>query len=121
MKSNLQVEHQTPLQQGATIICTKKLRLKDQEDAHIKKLEDKIAKLHQNKKISQHKYKDLEDMFCKELTEKDQEMCRFKDHNKKLCTQIKKSKDTKQCIQKLEQENQYLIKKLSEKEKESSC
>jgi hypothetical protein len=44
-KLNLQVEHQTPLLQDATIQCIEKLQLKDQEDSHIKKLEDKIAKL----------------------------------------------------------------------------
>jgi hypothetical protein len=42
------------------------------------------------------------------------------DNNKKLLTQIKKSKDTKQYVQKLEQENQDLGKKLSEKDEETS-
>jgi predicted S18 family serine protease len=51
-KSNLRVEHQTPLLRDATIQCTEKLQLKDQENSHIRKLEDKIAKLQQNKKIT---------------------------------------------------------------------
>jgi hypothetical protein len=54
------------------------------------------------------------------LAKKDQEICRLKDHSKKLLTQIKKSNDTKQCIQKLEQENQDLGKKLLEKDEETS-
>jgi myosin heavy subunit len=54
------------------------------------------------------------------IADKNEEISRLKDHSKKLLTQIKKSKDTKQCVQKLEQENQDLEKKLSEKEEESS-
>jgi CRISPR/Cas system CMR-associated protein Cmr5 small subunit len=54
------------------------------------------------------------------IADKNEEISRLKDHSKKLLTQIKKSKDTKQCIQKLEQENQDLRKKLSEKEEEGS-
>jgi hypothetical protein len=51
------------------------------------------------------------------LAEKDQEICLLKDDSKKLLIQSKKSNDTKQCIQKLEQENQDLEKKLSKKMK----
>jgi hypothetical protein len=74
MKSNLQAKQQTPLLQDATNRCTQKLELGDQENSHIKELEEKIAKLQQNEKISQHKYNDLEDMYYKEVMEKDQEI-----------------------------------------------
>jgi len=43
------------------------------------------------------------------------------DHNQKLLVQIKKSKDSKQCNYKLEQENQDLEKKSSEKDEGSCC
>jgi cell division protein FtsB len=60
--------------------------------------------------------------FNQVITDKNEEISRLKDHSQKLLAQIKKSKDTKQCIQKLEQENQDLgRKKLSKKEEESSC
>jgi hypothetical protein len=45
--------------------------LEDQDNSHVKKLKDKITKLRKNKKISQKKYNDLEDMFYKEVIEKD--------------------------------------------------
>jgi hypothetical protein len=47
--------------------------------------------------------------------EKDQEISRLKEHSQKLLNHIKKSKDTKQCVQKLEQENQDLGKKVHQK------
>jgi predicted RNase H-like nuclease (RuvC/YqgF family) len=53
--------------------------------------------------------------FDEVITDKNKEISRLKDHSQKLLTQIKKSKDRKQCIQKLEQENQDLEKNLSEK------
>jgi hypothetical protein len=58
--------------------------------------------------------------FDEVITDKNEEISRLKDHSKKLLTQIKKSKDRKQCIQKLEQENQDLEKNLSEKNEENS-
>jgi hypothetical protein len=54
------------------------------------------------------------------IADKNEEILCLKDHSRKILAQIKKSKDTKQCIQKLEQENQDLGKKLSEKEEEGS-
>jgi hypothetical protein len=81
-KSNLQVKHQTLLLQDATIQCTEKLQLKDQEDSHIKKLEDKIAKLQQNKKDKYHnKSNNLNDLKgyvlqFEEVMEKDQKKCK---------------------------------------------
>jgi hypothetical protein len=59
-------------------------------------------------------------MFYKESLEKDQELCHLKDHIQKLLAQIKNSKDTKQCIQKLGKNNQDLRKKSSEKDEETS-
>jgi hypothetical protein len=44
--------------------------------------------------------------FDEVIMEKNEEISRLKDHSQKLLTQIKKSKDRKQCVQKLEQENQ---------------
>ena len=52
IKFNLQVEHPTLLLKDDVIQCTEKLQLEDQENSHIKSLEDKIAKLQQNKKKS---------------------------------------------------------------------
>jgi hypothetical protein len=54
------------------------------------------------------------------IKDKNEEIFRLKDHNKKLLTQIKKSKDRKQFVWKLEQENQDLEKDLSEKNEENS-
>jgi hypothetical protein len=58
--------------------------------------------------------------FDEVITDKNEEISRLKDHSQKLLTQIKKSKDRKQCIQKLEQKNQDLEKNLSEKNEENS-
>jgi hypothetical protein len=58
--------------------------------------------------------------FDEVITDKNKEISRLKDHSQKLLTQIKKSKDRKQCVQKLEQENQDLEKNLSEKNEENS-
>ena len=46
-----------------------------------------------------------------------EEISHLKYYSKILLAQIKKSNDTKQCIQKLEQDNQDLQKKLSEKKR----
>ena len=43
---------------------------------------------------------------------KNDKISHLKDHGQKLLTQIKKSKYRKQCVQKLEQENQDLEKNL---------
>ena len=58
--------------------------------------------------------------FVKIIKDKNEEIFRLKDHSQKLLTQIKKSKDRKQCFQKLEQENEDIEKKLLEKDEESS-
>jgi hypothetical protein len=47
-------------------------------------------------------------MFYKELLEKDQEICRLKDHSQKLLAQIKKTKVMKQYNKRLEQEKEDL-------------
>lgn len=39
------------------------------------------------------------------IVDKNKEICCLKDHSQKFLAQIKNSKDKKQCIQKLEQEN----------------
>jgi hypothetical protein len=54
------------------------------------------------------------------IADKNQEISRLKNHSEKLLTQIKKSRDTKQRVQELEQENQDLRKKLSGKDEEAS-
>jgi hypothetical protein len=54
------------------------------------------------------------------IADKNQEISRLKNHSKKLLTQNKKSRDTKQCVQELDQENQDLGKKLSGKDEEAS-
>ena len=54
------------------------------------------------------------------IADKNQEISRLKNHSEKLLTQIKKSRDTKQRVQELEQENQDLSKKLSRKDEEAS-
>jgi autonomous glycyl radical cofactor GrcA len=54
------------------------------------------------------------------IANKNQEISRLKNHSEKLLTQIKKSRDTKQRVQELEQENQDLGKKLSGKDEEAS-
>jgi hypothetical protein len=58
--------------------------------------------------------------FDEVIKDKNEEISRLKEHSQKLLTQIKKSKDRKQCVQKLEQENQDLEKSLSEKNEENS-
>jgi DNA repair ATPase RecN len=55
------------------------------------------------------------------IADKNQEISRLKNRSEKLLTQIKKSRDTKQRVQELEQENQDLGKKLSGKDEEASC
>jgi hypothetical protein len=42
------------------------------------------------------------------IIEKDKEISHLRNHNQKLLAKIMKSKDQKQCVQKLEQENQDL-------------
>jgi hypothetical protein len=59
--------------------------------------------------------------FHKIITNKNKEISCLKDHGQKLLTHIKKSKDMKQCVKKLEQENQDLEKNLLEKNEENSC
>jgi hypothetical protein len=54
------------------------------------------------------------------IADKNQEISRLKNHSEKLLTQIKKSRDTKQRVQELEQENQDLGKKLSGNDEEAS-
>jgi hypothetical protein len=64
-------------------------------------------------------------MFYKEFLEKDQEICRLKDHSQKLLAQISKTKVTKPCNKKLEQVKEDLEKKfkknLTEKDEKNSC
>ena len=55
-----------------------------------------------------------------DLLERDEEILRLKNHNEKLLTQIKKSRDTKQRVHELEQANQDLGKKLSGNDEEAS-
>jgi hypothetical protein len=55
------------------------------------------------------------------ITDENEEFSQLKDHSQKLLTQIKKSKDRKQCIQKLEQENQNIEKNLSKENEKNSC
>jgi hypothetical protein len=54
------------------------------------------------------------------IADKNQEISHLKNYREKLLTQIKKSRDTKQCVQELEQENQDLGKKLSGNDEEAS-
>jgi hypothetical protein len=76
--------------------------------------------LQENKKAMQGTQKEFDEV----ITEKNEEISRLKDHNKKLLTQIKKAKVTKQYGKKLEQEKEDLEKELkknlSEKEEENS-
>ena len=58
--------------------------------------------------------------FDQVIKDKSEEISRLKEHSKKLLTHIKKSKFRKQCVQKLEQENQEREKNLSEKNEENS-
>ena len=46
--------------------------------------------------------------FDKDIQERDEEISRLRDHNKKLLLQIKKAKDKVQCSQKLEEKIQAL-------------
>jgi predicted RNase H-like nuclease (RuvC/YqgF family) len=55
------------------------------------------------------------------IIEKDKEISRLRNHNKKLLAKIMKSKEKKRCSQKLEQENQGLKEKLTKEKEESSC
>jgi hypothetical protein len=55
------------------------------------------------------------------IVEKDEEISRLRNHNKKLLAKITKSKEKKRCFQKFEQENEGLKEKLIEKQEESSC
>jgi hypothetical protein len=59
--------------------------------------------------------------FDEVITEKNEEISRLKDHSQKLLTQIKKSKDRKQCVQKLEQENQGPQKEIIRKKMKKPC
>jgi hypothetical protein len=54
------------------------------------------------------------------IADKNQEISRLKNHSEKLLTQIKKSRDTKQRVHELGQENQDLGKKLSGNDEEAS-
>jgi hypothetical protein len=72
--------------------------------------------LQENKKAMQRMQKEFDEV----IKDKSEEISRLKEHSKKLLTQIKKSKVRKQCVQKLEQENQELEKNLSEKNEENS-
>jgi chromosome segregation ATPase len=54
------------------------------------------------------------------IADKNQEISRLKNHSEKLLNRIKNSRDTKQRVQELEQENQDLGKKLSGKDEEAS-
>jgi uncharacterized coiled-coil protein SlyX len=59
-----------------------------QIESRIKKIEDKCTE-------QEEKYKDLKKIFDGKLLAKNEEISRLQDHNQKLLTQIKKSKDTK--------------------------
>ena len=87
------------------------MQLKDQEN-------DKIAKNQQNRKVLEHKHKDLVDMHYKEIMEKDEEISRLKDHVEKLLAQVKKTKvskkELKQHLSEQEEEN-LRLKNLSKK------
>jgi hypothetical protein len=72
--------------------------------------------LQENKKSMQRMQKEFDEV----IKDKSEEISRLKEHSKKLLTQIKKSKVRKQCVQKLEQENQEREKNLSEKNEENS-
>jgi hypothetical protein len=72
--------------------------------------------LQENKKAMQRMQKEFDEV----IKDKSEEISRLKEHSKKLLTQIKKSKVRKQCVQKLEQENQEREKNLSEKNEENS-
>jgi hypothetical protein len=65
------------------------------------------------------KHQRMQKEFDEVIKDKSKEISRLKEHGKKLLTQIKKSKVRKQCVQKLEQENQELEKNLSEKNEEN--
>ena len=58
--------------------------------------------------------------FDKVIIDKEEEISRLRDHNQKLLLQIKKEKDKAQYNQKLEEENQYLQKKLLENIEENN-
>jgi autonomous glycyl radical cofactor GrcA len=62
----------------------------------------------------------MEKEYDEVIADKNQEISRLKNHSEKLLTQTKKSRDTKQRVQELEQENQDLGKKLSGKDEEAS-
>ena len=52
----------------------------------------------------------------KDLLKQDEEISRLKNHSQNLLAKIRQSKDKKQGDKKLEQENQGLEKKLSQKD-----
>ena len=58
--------------------------------------------------------------FDNDIQERDEEISRLRDHNRKLLLQIKKAKDKVQHNQQLEEENRDLQKELSCKYEESS-
>ena len=64
--------------------------------------------LQENKKSISRMQKEFDEV----ITEKNEEISLLKDHSQKLLTHIKKSKDRKQSVQTLEQENQDLEKNL---------
>jgi chromosome segregation protein len=72
--------------------------------------------LQENQKSISNMQKELEEV----IMYNNEEISRLKDHSQKLLTQIKKSKDKKQCVQKLEQEYQDLEKNLLETNEENS-
>jgi hypothetical protein len=76
--------------------------------------------LQENKKAMQRTQKEFDEV----ITEKNEEISRLKDHNKKLLGQIKKAKVTKQYGKKIEQGKEDLEKELkknlTEKEEENS-
>jgi hypothetical protein len=58
------------------------------------------------------KLQDRQEEYDKIIIEKDEEISRLRNHNKKLLAKIMKSKEKKQCFQKFEQENQGLKEEL---------
>jgi len=94
----------------------------------IKRLKEEIAKLQQNKEASKNKYKDLEDRFHEKSIESNEEIWHLRDHNEKLLSQIKMSKDKKQrlkkekenlCLKTLKQKLLGQIKNFKNKEKDT--
>jgi hypothetical protein len=76
--------------------------------------------LRDNQKSIQ-KLQDRQEECDKIIIEKDEEISRLRNHNRKLLAKIMKSKEKKQSFQKFEQENQGLKEKSIKKEEEISC